>query len=43
MEMGEVEVGRIWKEYYDDFYNIDTQVAVHLCGFDGGRRGIYFR
>ena len=33
----EVEVQRIWKEYYEDLYNIDTQeqVAVHMCGFDG--------
>ena len=34
------EVQRIWKEYYEDLYNIDTQeqVAVQLCGFDGVRR-----
>ena len=40
----EVEVRRIWKEYFDDLYNIDTQkqVAVHMCGFDGARRGKYF-
>ena len=32
----EAEVRRIWKEYYEDFYNIDTQeqVVVHMCGFD---------
>ena len=32
----EAEVRRIWKEYYEDLYNIDTpeQVAVHMCGFD---------
>ena len=40
----EAEVQRIWKEYYEDMYNIDTQelVAVHMCGFDGVRRGSYF-
>ena len=29
---------------YEDLYNIGTeeQVAVHLCGFDGVRRGNYF-
>ena len=38
------EVQRIWKEYYEDLYNIDTQeqVAVHMFGFDGVRRGNYF-
>ena len=27
-----------------DLYNIDTQekIAVHMCGFDGIRRGNYF-
>ena len=37
----ETEVRRIWKEYFEDPYNIDTQehVAVHMCGFDGVRRG----
>ena len=38
------EVGRIWKEYYENLYNIDTQeqVAAHIYGFDGVRRGNYF-
>ena len=38
---GEDEERRIWKEYIEDLYNIDTQeqVAVHMCGFDGIRRG----
>ena len=41
----EGEVRRIWKEYYEDLYNIDIQeqVAVYMCGFDGVRRGNYFR
>ena len=41
----EVEVQRIWKEYFEDLYNIDTQqqVTVHMCGFEGIQRGNYFR
>ena len=44
IEMEEVEVWRIWKEYFEDLYNIDTQeqFAVHMCGFDGVWRGNYF-
>ena len=32
---------RLCKEYFEDRYNIDTeeQVAVHMCSFDGIRRG----
>ena len=32
---------RIWKEYFEDLYNIDTQeqVEVHMCSFDGIQRG----
>ena len=35
---------RIWKGYFEDLYNTDTreQVAVHMCDFDGVRRGNYF-
>ena len=41
---GEDEVRKIWKEYFEDLYNIDTQeqVAVHMCGFDGIQRCNYF-
>ena len=41
---GEDEARKIWKEYVEDLYNIDTQeeVAVNMCGFDGIRRGNYF-
>ena len=41
---GEDEVRKIWKEYLEDLYNIDTQkeVAVHMCGFDVIQRGNYF-
>ena len=34
---GEVEVQRVWKEYFEDLYNIDF--AVHICGFDEIWRG----
>ena len=36
---------RCGKEYFEDIYNIDTQeqVVVHMCDFDGIRRGKYFR
>ena len=35
---------RIWKEYFEYLYNINTQeqVAVHMCGFDGIWIGNYF-
>ena len=41
---GENEARKIWKEYFEDLYNINTQeeVAVHMCDFDGIRRGNYF-
>ena len=44
LAQGEDEVRKIWKEYFEDLYNIDTQeeVAVHMCGFDVIRRGNYF-
>ena len=37
LAQGEDEVRKIWKEYFEDLYNINTQeeVAVHMCGFDG--------
>ena len=42
--MEEVELRRIWKEYYEDLYNIDTEerVAVHMRRLYGVRRGNYF-
>ena len=45
LELGEKEVRRIWKDYFEDLYNIDTQgkVAVRMCGFDGIQSGNYFR
>ena len=45
LALEKVEVRRIWKEYFEDPYNKDTQghVAIHLCSFDGIRRGNYFR
>ena len=44
LTLQEVEVQRIQKENFEDLYNIDTQeqVAIHICSFDGVRRGNYF-
>ena len=36
LAQGEDEVRRIWNYYFEDLYNIDTQV--HMCGFDGLRK-----
>ena len=35
---------KIWKEYFEYLYYIDTQeqVAVHMCSFDGIQRVNYF-
>ena len=35
---------RNWKKYFKDLYNLDTQeeIRVHMCGYDGVRRGNYF-
>ena len=43
LAMREVEVRMIWKEYFEDLYNIDAQkqVSVHVRGFDGIRRENY--
>ena len=40
---GKDEVRRIWKEYFEDLNNVDTQekIAVHMYGFDGIWRGNY--
>ena len=45
LAQGKYEVRRIWKGYFEDLHNIDTQeqVAVRMCGFDGIWRGNYFR
>ena len=41
---GEDEARKIWKKYFEDLYNVNTQeeVAVLMCGFDVIRRGNYF-
>ena len=38
------EVQMILKDYFEDIYNIDSQVqvVVHMCGSDGVWRGSYF-
>ena len=40
LALEEVAVYMIWKEYFDDLYNIDTQEqdAVHVYGFDEVQR-----
>ena len=45
LALGEDELQRIWKEYFDDLYNIETQelVAVYMGDFSGVQRGNYFR
>ena len=44
LAQGEDGARKIWKEYFEDLYNIDAQeqAAVHMWGFDGIRRGNYF-
>ena len=44
LTLGEEEVRMIWKDYFEDQYNIDTKklVAVNMCGFDGIQRGSCF-
>ena len=36
LAQGKDEVRKIWKDYFEDLYNIDTEkeVAVNMCGFD---------
>ena len=43
LAQGEDKVQRIWNEYFEDLYNIDTQehMKVHMCCFDGIRKGNY--
>ena len=44
LAQGEDEVRKVWREYFENLYNIDIQeeVSVHMYGFDGIRRGNYF-
>ena len=41
LTQGKGEMQKIWKEYLEYLYNIDTQehVALHMCGFNGIWRG----
>ena len=46
LAQGEDEVRRIWKEYFEDLYNIDTVLRKRLqstCMALMGQRGNYFR
>ena len=40
---GEDEMRRIWKEHFEDLYNlhVQEQVAIHMCDFDRIQRGNY--
>ena len=40
----EDEVQRIWKDYFEDLYNLDTQeqVSFNMCDFDGVQRDNHF-
>ena len=44
MALESAELRSILEQYDEDTCNIDTQeqVAVHMCGFDGVRKGNYF-
>ena len=44
LAQGDDEMRKIWKEYFEDLYNIDTQeqVADQMCGFDGVQRSNCF-
>ena len=37
LAQGKDELRRIWKEYFEDLYDINTQeqVAIHMCSSDG--------
>ena len=41
LALGEVEVRSILKEYFENLYYMNTQeqVEVHICGYDGTRKG----
>ena len=44
LAQGEDTMRKIWRKYFEDLYNIDTQeeVTVNMCGFHRIRRGNYF-
>ena len=44
LQLGEDEVRRIWKDYFEDMHNIDTkeQGVAHICVFDGVQIVNYF-
>ena len=41
LAQGEDEAREIWKEYFEDLYNNQEEVAVHMCDFDGIWKGNY--
>ena len=44
LALGYDEVRRIWKDCFEDLYNIDTQeqIPVNICGFGGIQRSKHF-
>ena len=43
LAVGEDEVLRTWKGYFEAHIGTQEQVAVHMYGFDGVQRGNYYR
>ena len=41
----EDEVQTIWKNYFENLYNVGTQeqIAVHICDFNDVQKGDYFK
>ena len=37
--MGEEDLWKIWKDYFEDLYNVDVGEKVSICGFDIARMG----
>ena len=44
LELGDDEMQRTWKGYFEDLYNMNTQkqVNIFMIGFGGLQRGSYF-
>ena len=42
LAQGQDKLQWIWKEYLKICIDSQEQVAVHICGYDGIRRGNYF-
>ena len=42
--MGEDDVRKTWKKYFEDMHDVDTEklVTVNMCGFDVAWKGNFF-